>query len=374
MKRTLCLILIFTSAFFLTYAQVSEVSLPSGQHPFTFQQTDTTCIWVGLSDGNNDGALGFISNGEFQQVSGSDSLPNGSYHTSIKLLDGSIIFGGNLVDSKGKAFLVWISANKPDTIQIPFNLARTFVNCFAIVNKFEIWIGTASGLLINKRGQWLHFTTLNGLPDNFVTAIHQDYRGIVWIGSESGLAYFQDNTIQIVPQNNRAITSVTSIYSDDKGYVWCGSRFSAEGVSVYNGEIWQTFSGRHGLFDNSASTFYQSLDGKLWVGSCYSRSRGGLSIFDGAEWVGFSSPKTLAKPCVDAIISDSQNRIWIGGSLTHRKSEGITVFDGTQWHKIVNHPQLKAERVLSFYVDLTDRLWISSMEGLYCVAPEFTLP
>ena len=374
MIRTLYFLVLLAFVFSSAYSQVTEVSLPNRLHSFSFQQSDTSRIWVGLSDGNDDGALGYISNEEFRQVSGTESIPNGSYHTSIKLIDGSIIFGGNLVDSEGKAFLVWISSNKPDTIHIPFNLAKTFVNCFAIVNKFEIWIGTASGLLINKRGQWSHFTTQNGLPDNFITTIHQDYRGIVWIGSESGLAFFQDNTIQTIPQNNRAITSVTNIFSDDKGYVWCGSRFSSEGVSVYNGEIWETFSGRHGLFDNSANTFYQTPDGKLWVGSCYSRSRGGLSVFDGTEWLGYGAPQTLAKPCVEAIISDSQNRIWIGGSLTSRKGQGITVFDGTQWHKIVNHPQLKAERVLSFYVDLANNLWISSVEGLYRVAPNFALP
>lgn len=374
MKRTLCLMLLVASTFSLAYPQVTEVALPNMLYPFTFQQTDTTQLWVGLSDGNNDGALGYIRNGEFYQVSGSNGIPNGSYHTSIKLIDGSIIFGGNLVDSNGKAFLVWISENRIDTIHIPFNLSRTFVNCLAIANKFEIWIGTASGLLVNKRGQWSRFTTQNGLPDNFITAIHQDYRGIVWIGSESGLAFFQDNAIHVLPQNNRAITSATTIYSDNKGYVWCGSRFSSEGVSVYNGEIWQTFSGRHGLFDNSASTFYQSPDGKLWIGSCYHRSRGGLSVFDGTEWLGYGSPHPLAKPCVDAIIADSHNRIWIGGSLTHRKGKGITVFDGTEWHKIVNHPQLKAERVISFFLDLNSCLWISSMEGLYSVNSEFNLP
>lgn len=354
-------------------AQISRVVIPKNLYAFTFQQDANGTVWVGLSDGNTAGELGYISNDSLHLASGINGVPSGSYHNSISLPDGSLMFGGNLTSKQGNPLLVWVSSGEADTIQIPFRLTNPFVNCISLVNRREIWIGTASGLLVNNRGQWSQYTTQSGLPDNFITAIHQDFRGVVWIGTEAGVSYFMDNQIYKVEPGSRIINSVTTFYSDNRGYLWCGSRFTSDGVSVYNGQLWETFSGRHGLVDNSASIFHQDTNGLLWVGSCYNRSRGGVSVFDGSKWTAFSLDHHLAKPCVDAIISDAKGRIWLGGSLSSRKGKGITVVDGENWVKIGNTPELPAERVITFFLDSTERLWISSFEGLFVIEPDYKL-
>lgn len=352
------------------FSQVKQVYLPEDLYAFTFQEDLSGRVWVGLSDGNLSGALGYVLDSTFVQVSGSDELPNGSYHSSTKLTDGSLMFGGNIQDKQRNSLLAWVSSDNPDTIRIPYKLINPFINSFALVNRHEMWIGTGSGLIVNNRGQWSHFSVVNGLPDNFITSIYQDFRGIVWVGTELGVAYFQDNEIHRVSSGNRIISSVTQLFGDNRGYVWCGSRFTSEGISVYNGELWDTFSGRHGLVDNSVSIFFQAPDGKLWVGSCYNRSRGGVSVFNGKRWDGFTSNDALAKPCVDAIAADAAGRIWLGGSLSSRREKGITIFDNGEWHTLKNFNEMPAERVLTFFLDSKNRFWISSFEGLFIVDPE----
>jgi len=351
-------------------SQVKQINLPKDLYAFTFQEDPSGRVWIGLSDGNLSGALGYVLDSTFVQVSGGDELPNGSYHSSTKLTDGSLMFGGNIQDRQRNSLLAWVSSENPDTIRIPYKLINPFINSFALVNRHEIWIGTGSGLIVNNRGQWSHFSVVNGLPDNFITSIYQDFRGIVWVGTELGVAYFQDNEIHRVSSGNRIISSVTQLFGDNRGYVWCGSRFTSEGISVYNGELWDTFSGRHGLVDNSASIFFQAPDGKLWVGSCYNRSRGGVSVFNGKRWDSFTSNDALAKPCVDAIAADAAGRIWLGGSLSSRREKGITIFDNGEWHTLKNSNEMPAERVLTFFLDSKNRFWISSFEGLFIVDPE----
>lgn len=353
-----------------TFPQIQRIEIPKNLLAFTFQQDSDGCVWIGLSDGDSSGSLASYHNDTLKIVSGNESLPNGSYHSSLKLTDGSLMFGGNITNKQGKSLLIWVSNGQADTLQIPFALVNPFVNCISLVNRREIWIGTASGLLVNNRGQWSRYTVNHGLPDNFITAIHQDFRGIVWIGTERGIAYSIENQFRRIEQGSRIIGSATTFYSDNRGYVWAGSRFSSDGVSVYNGEVWETFSGRHGLIDNSASVFHQDSNGRLWVGSCYNRSRGGVSVFDGQKWVGYTSAKNLAKPCVDAIISDSKGRVWIGGSLSPRKGKGITVFENDNWQTIANNREMPAERVIAFFFDSYERLWISSFEGLFIVDPD----
>lgn len=368
---TFAKLLLYTA---LVTAQVRQIELPQNLYAFTLQEDSNGKVWVGLSDGNTKGALGYIHEGDFVQVSGNDKLPNGSYHTSVKLLDGSLMFGGNVIDTSGKSLLAWVSSPKPDTLHIPYRLANPFISSFALVNRHELWIGTGSGLIINRRGKWTHYTEAHGLPDNFITSIFQDFRGLVWIGTELGAAFYHDNQLHAIEPGTRIISSITNFFGDSRGYVWCGSRFSSEGISVYNGEVWDTFSGRHGLVDNSSSTFFQAADGSIWVGSCYNRSRGGLSVFDGTKWNGFTSDDVLAKPCVDAIAADGLGRIWLGGSLSNRREQGITVYDGDNWHHVGNTPTLPAERVLTFFLDSNNRFWISSFEGLFMLEPDFKVP
>ena len=369
--RIIFLCFLFHINTIISFSQVSKVEIPNGYFVFTFQEDTKGNIWLGLSDGNNSGGLGVYNNNNFSLVSGSDSIPTGSYHTSLKLSDGSLLFAGNVLNKQSQSLLIWISEMGIDTLQIPFKLQYPLINNITLVKRRDIWIGTTSGLLINSRGDWSWLTTRDRLPNNSISAVYQDFRGVIWIGTDSGIAYFFEDQLYLPESGSRIISSATNFYGDTRGYVWCGARFASEGVSVFNGEVWETFSGRNGLIDNSVSYFYQDNEANLWVGSCYSRSRGGVSVFDGKKWSGFDSPQFLAKPCVDAIISDARGRIWFGGSLSHNRYKGITILDGDKWYKITNNIELPAERVILFFKDSLGNIWISSMEGLFIVGKDF---
>ncbi len=348
---------------------VRQVEIPKGLFAFTFQEDKAGRIWAGLSNGDVSGALGVFADSSLTIISGADSIPNGSYHSSIKLIDGSIIFGGSVLDNNKQMTIVLVSQMGIDTLRIPFRLPDPFINCISVVNRREIWFGTASGLIKNNRGIWSKTTSFDGLPSNVVTSILQDFRGIIWVATEGGIVWYSEGTLHLPETGTRIIRSATSLFTDSKGYVWAGSRFGAEGVSVYNGQVWETFSGRNGLIDNSISIFHQGLKGKLWVGSCPQRNRGGVSMFNGSIWETFDYPGYLAKPCVDAIASDLNGNVWFGGSLSSGKAKGITIYNGKDWLKVSNTKLLPAERVITFFVDSRERIWVSSFEGLFIIEP-----
>ncbi len=372
MNRIFLLILsLLTGLIVVSQSSVTQINIPHGLYAFSFQEDNLGRIWIGLSNGDIDGELGYSEGSSFTILSGIDNVPSGSYHESIHLPDGSKIFLGAAVSKNGGLVLAHITSEKIDTIQIPFALPLPFVNCISIVNKSEIWIGTSSGLLVGKAGFWELLTQTNGLPSNVVTSVVQDLRGIIWVATERGVVSFLDGQLVQPKVGERLVSKATTLFVDYKGYVWAGSRFSAEGISVFNGKLWETFSGRHGLVDNTVSSFYSDAKGFLWVGSCPQRNRGGLSSFNGREWIAYEHPTSLAKPCVDAIITDKRGNIWIGGSLSTSKAKGISVFDGNNWFSLSNKANLKAERVIKFFVDSKGRIWISSFEGLFVLPPNF---
>ena len=86
----------------------------------------------------------------------------------------------------------------------------------------ELWPGTNDGLLAWGGGSVRRWTRDDGLAGNIVVAIHEDPRGILWIGSrDSGLTRGEGETLfalgaeQVLPQ-----PSVQVILKDDEGGLW----------------------------------------------------------------------------------------------------------------------------------------------------------
>lgn len=349
-------------------AQIVKIELPHGYWAFHIAEDRKGNIWVGLSDGDTKGDLALVHNDSLIIKSGTPSIPSGSYHTSTPMYGNRLLFGGSIV-ANGKHYLIQIENSTIDTIPIPVHNPHFLINSIAIVNNQEVWLATSDGVIYARDNAWHHLTVNNGLPHNFANTIMQDFRGTVWVGTETGLAQFFDGQLQNFSQSNGSINSVTQLFNDNKGYLWSGSRFSSEGVGVYNGKSWEIFSARHGLKDNATSIFFQDSKGVLWAGSCYHRTRGGLSAFANRQWTAYSYPQHLAKPCVDAIAEDGLGRIWIGGSLSHRKGNGISIYNGGEWIQIKPSKEFPINRVISFFVDSQQQIWISALEGLFVVNP-----
>lgn len=349
-------------------AQIVKIDLPHGYWAFQIAEDKKGNIWVGLSDGDTKGDLALVKNDSLIIKSGTPAIPSGSYHTSFSIHGNKLLFGGSVV-ANGKHYLIQIENNTIDTIPVAVKDPHFFVNSINLINNQDTWLATSAGVIYAKGSAWYQLTAQDGLPHSFVNTIMQDFRGTVWIGTENGLAQFFDGQLQNLSHSDRTLNSVTQLFNDNKGYLWSGSRFSSEGVGVYNGKNWEVFSARHGLKDNATSFFFQDSKGVLWAGSCYHRTRGGLSAFDNRQWTAYSYPQHLSKPCVDAIAEDALGRIWIGGSLSHRKGSGITIYDGDQWIQIKPGKEFPVNRVISFFVDSQEQIWISAIEGLFVVNP-----
>ena len=60
----------------------------------------------------------------------------------------------------------------------------------------NVWIGTRSGLTRFRDGQWVSYTTRDGLPDNDATTLFEDREGSLWVGTRSGgIAQFTDRVV-----------------------------------------------------------------------------------------------------------------------------------------------------------------------------------
>lgn len=110
--------------------------------------------------------------------------------------------------------------------------------------------------------------TAQGLPQNSVTAIAQTNDGYLWLGTEGGLACFDDSRFQTFgPFGDAEFSSnrITALCADRAGGLWIGT--AEGGVSYLFRGKFQSFTTRNGLADNHVRSIGLGADRSIWIGT-----------------------------------------------------------------------------------------------------------
>ncbi|MDQ2745813.1 MAG: hypothetical protein M3T96_00950 [Acidobacteriota bacterium] len=84
--------------------------------------------------------------------------------------------------------------------------------------------------------QWGAVTLFNGLPSDNVRAVAQTPDGILWFGTDSGLAKFDGRRVEFVALENFPASRVLTLAADDAGALWIGTEAGAG--RFYNGRFY----------------------------------------------------------------------------------------------------------------------------------------
>ena len=176
-----------------------------------------------------------------------------------------------------------------------------------------------------KKGTWRHYDTLDGLADNDITAIHRTPDGVMWFGTDGGgvSVYDGERFNTFTTQDGLASNFVRSIYSTDDTTIWFATQ---GGVSRYDGArrndkmTFTNLTKKEGLVHDNVRTIYQTADGMLWFGTA-----GGVSRYNGKEFVNLTEEDGLTRDHVYAICQTSDDVLWFG---TH--GSGVFGCDGRE--------------------------------------------
>lgn len=154
----------------------------------------------------------------------------------------------------------------------------------------NLWIGTWShGLCqLNKQTLQVQYYLIPGTP-NGISHVHHmtEYRpGILLVGSDDGLAYFDARTkkaeaMTATELKNSSLSNkfIYPIYKDREGGIWVGTYYGGVNYAppikdIINGYTHSDYSNSVG--GNIISCFCEDPSGNIWIGS----DDGGLSYFD----------------------------------------------------------------------------------------------
>ncbi len=249
------------------------------------------------------------------------------------------------------------------------------------------------------------FSTRQGFPMDFVSALYKDKDGLLWISGTGGIYRYDGENLQgiyaraiphigammeddlgrywftcdaglgfidlkkgiiaISTETNMPRNKICSMPKDEKGQLWMGAT-AGEGIAVIDPEK-QTFRLVRGPANapivKSSNAFHDS-EGNMWVSSF----NGGITIFNQQTGTVKALNKTngLAKDSVSAMMQTRQGKIWIafkGGEMDALdiKAGTITHYTAAQGLPRGNTPVIVE--------DDHSQLWIGGDNGVRILDP-----
>ncbi|MGH9943136.1 MAG: ligand-binding sensor domain-containing protein [Pyrinomonadaceae bacterium] len=224
-----------------------------------------------------------------------------------------------------------------------------------------VWVGRGDsgggggGLERLEGGAWVAFTVRDGKPEHAASAMYQDSRGRIWLGTAGGgLSRFEGGRFsEQLPARGGDSENVTCIYEDREGTIWLGTR--NRGLLRLSEQHVKAYTTQDGLPSNNAYPIVEDRAGNVWVGTW----RGGLSRIRGGVVTDYTAALGRAARNVSAIHEDRAGRLWIG-SISR-----IGYLEGEAFTDLSERIGLSGTPVRVIRQDRAGAVWIGTHKGLF---------
>lgn len=219
-----------------------------------------------------------------------------------------------------------------------------------------LWVG-ATGVCRQDANGVVRYGRTNGLSDNYVSVMHQDSTGTIWVGTYSGLNWLSSgDTFVEIKHDGESFDLVNAIYEDREANLWIGAK---EGLYRLKWNPFVTHMKQHGLLHNNVMSVLEDSQGTLWIGTW----GGGLHVMTNGTISPFSTfPQFTSRSHLVLALHENVNfkNFWVGLDYTGglvRFQSGKGFFYGP--NRGLNDPTVR--------VVLEDRdrtVWIGTAGGL----------
>lgn len=203
----------------------------------------------------------------------------------------------------------------------------------------------------------IHWGTDQGLGPGAVGSMLQTRNGYMWLGSEEGLMRFDGVRCTVFNSKNTPELKaklVTALHEDSRGGLWVGT---GGGGLTYRSATggWTHYGESQGLMNGRISALTQDSEGHLWVGT----DGGGIFVRAGEGFQPFAGNDQLPGPQIDTLVPASGGGIWVGtGAPLLRIRKGALDLEFAPSGEIP-----ASSTVIAAGEDGT--LWVGGKDGLY---------
>jgi ligand-binding sensor domain-containing protein/signal transduction histidine kinase len=190
-----------------------------------------------------------------------------------------------------------------------------------------LWIGTEGQGAYRLVGQRLtHYSTQEGLVNNFVRAFLQGRDGSVWIATDEGVSRWHKGGItNFRVSDGLAYFSTRSLLEDRRGDLWIGTD---QGLSRLHGDSFEHDGATEALKNEKIWAIHEDSDGGLWFGT----RTGGLYRWRSGTLTHYTTAQGLASNGIYELLEDGNNNLWISGP------NGISAMNRRELDAMADHP------------------------------------
>ncbi|WEK20816.1 MAG: two-component regulator propeller domain-containing protein [Candidatus Pedobacter colombiensis] len=221
-------------------------------------------------------------------------------------------------------------------------------------SKDKIWFLTTTGVFVFKNGQ-----VKQAYADIIkkATAINQDERGNIWLGTNRGAWYISEHqTIHFNAKNGFTDNVVNQIFRDAENNIWLGT--DGSGIFKFNSKNYVTFDESQGLQNSIVMSIINGPDpDEMWLGT-----------YDGIYAHKNNQIKRINIPSesedtkrINFLFKDSSRKIWVG-----TVGGGLWIYSKGTFKRVD-----EGNRSIASNAILEDRhqnIWISTNLGCFMVS------
>ena len=304
-------------------------------------QTQDGYIWIGTKGGlaRFDGVRFTVFDDRNR-----NQLRDNEIYALAEADDGSLwigTFGGGVSRLKDDRFTVFTMRD---------GLISDFVTNLHKDKEGAIWMATDFGLSRYHDGHFTNYTTKDGLASNAVRALHCDADGVMWIGTTKGeLHTFKKGKLSRPTFSGPSPSlGIASLNSDQEQALWIAA---GDGLFRLKDGAMVRYTTENGLSSNRTLLLHDSPDGHLWVATPT-----GLDLYEKEKSTFRNVEKVTG---INAISSDREGNLWIG-----YYSDGVARFRQGSFVTYTTKDGLSDDQVTSVVQDGAGNVWIGTGKGL----------
>jgi ligand-binding sensor domain-containing protein/serine phosphatase RsbU (regulator of sigma subunit) len=219
-------------------------------------------------------------------------------------------------------------------------------------NNKNLWVGTAGGLSLFNTSPFSVFNTIHGLPDNKIFSVLAQQNTILF-GTYNGLFSFKNNNFSPHKVNKQLENkTILCLASDSNNNLYIGTY---SGLTIYsNNNTTKHFSIKDGLPDNTINDIKVKNTNNIWLAT-----EKGLVHFNGTHFKTFTTKNGLVNNYCRTLETHKQ-KLWIG------TQGGLSVMDSSGFQNFTNKNGLPSNVCRDIASDSTGGTWVATESGLCC--------
>jgi signal transduction histidine kinase/ligand-binding sensor domain-containing protein len=232
-------------------------------------------------------------------------------------------------------------------------LADDFIRRLFEDNEGNLWIGMLGGGLSRwRRAALIPYGQPEGLPQGFASTVLGDARGDLWLGTwgQGLFRLHQGQLDRVALPGTLRQSPIRALAEDRGGGVWIGTWY--DGLYHYDGSRIKRYLTGSESFSNAISALVVDRNGSLWVGTY----TGLLKYEDG-----FSDPKKgellLTEKMITCVKESPSGEILVG------TQQGLYIIQGAFVTALTVKDGLPNDAVISISIDGADGIWVGTKAG-----------